>query len=149
MKRAEVIEALRRDVAGYCACEKLRTATRIVTRRYDEALKPVGLKGNQFTMLTVASLTDAMTLTELAKKMGMERTTLVRNLKPLEREGLISLSDEGFRRSRTAEITDKGLSLLQQALPIWRDAQDALRRELGEETWKTVHEGLSALRMIG
>ncbi|SDE70844.1 MarR family winged helix-turn-helix transcriptional regulator [Kordiimonas lacus] len=149
MKKSKIIEKLKQDVAGQCACQKLRKATRIITRRYDEALKPIGIKGNQFTMLSVISLVDAVTLTELADKMGMERTTLIRNLKPLERDGLISISSEGFRRARSAEITDKGLNVLEEALPIWHQAQDSLRIELGANTWKIVHDGLEALGAVG
>jgi len=140
---------LKYEVAEHCTCQKLRKAARIITRRYDEALKPTGIKGTQFTMLTTISIVDGdATLTDLADYMGMERTTLIRNLKPLERDGLISISAEGFRRARSAEITEKGEETLKKALPIWSSTQQILKDELGEENWNIVHTGLGALTNV-
>ena len=73
-----------------------------------------------------------MSITALAKFMGMDRSTLTRNLRPLEKEGLITLGDEGWRRSRTLEITKAGRSRLREALPLWSSAQRTLKRKLGD-----------------
>jgi DNA-binding MarR family transcriptional regulator len=77
--------------------------------------------------------------------MGMDRSTLTRNLAPLEREGLIRVGVEGWRRSRTVEITKKGRSRLREALPLWEKAQETLRRRLGSGRWADIRADLDDL----
>lgn len=148
MTKETLINALMQEVAGQCTCQKLREATRKISRRYDEALKPAGIKGSQFTMLAVISRSGVNTMTDLADILGMERTTLIRNLKPLARDGLVEVSAEGYRRSRSAGITDKGIAVLETAVPIWRATQLKLKGELGIEAWDQVHTGLGALNQL-
>lgn len=134
-----------REVLENCACHKVRIAARAVTRAYDEALRPVGLRATQLSVLVAAAADDALSITALAKFMGMDRSTLTRNLRPLESEGLIAVGLEGWRRSRALEITAKGRSRMQEALPLWRKAQQALRRKLGDKTWDVIHNNLDHL----
>jgi len=134
-----------REVLESCACHKVRIAARAVTRAYDEALRPVGLRATQLSVLVAAAADDALSITALARFMGMDRSTLTRNLRPLESDGLIALGLEGWRRSRALEITAKGRSRMQQALPLWRKAQQALRRKLGDKTWDVIHNNLDHL----
>src|SRR5215813_9335970 len=101
-----------------CACHKVRMAARAVTRAYDGALRPVGLRATQLAVLVAVGRDGSMSITGLAKVMGMDRTTLTRNLRPLEKQSLVGIGLEGWRRSRTVEITTKGQSLLRQALPF-------------------------------
>lgn len=134
-----------RELLESCVCHRLRTATRAVTRAYDEALRPVGLRATQLPVL-VASASDAVvSITALAEVMGMDRSTLTRNLRPLESEGLIKVGVEGWRRSRALEITTKGRAKLQQALPLWEKAQRALRHKLGDRRWQLLHGDLDYL----
>jgi DNA-binding MarR family transcriptional regulator len=86
-----------------------------------------------------------MSITVLANALGMDRTTLSRNLRPLEEDGLIEIGSEGWRRSRTLEITKKGRSRLHEALPLWKQAQKTLRRKLGDREWTLVHDMLDRL----
>src|SRR5215831_1865518 len=97
-----------RDILANCACHRVRTAARAVTRAYDEALRPVGLRATQLSVLVAAAADDALSITALAKFMGMDRSTLTRNLRPLESDGLITVGVEGWRRSRALNITKKG-----------------------------------------
>lgn len=147
MIEKSLAEQLISDVLGACACDKLRTAARRITRRYNEALKPAGLTATQFTILTTICLTDGATLTELADHLGMERTTFLRNLGPLERQALIKTNDHGHGhgRARTTKLTKKGTAVMAIALPLWRQAQQALKKQLGNETWNQVHTGLTAI----
>lgn len=145
MEKQDLIKDLRSDVAGACVGQKSRNAARLLTRRFDDALRPVGLTGGQYSMLVIITLTQDKTLTELAAHMGLDRTTLIRNLKPLEREGLAEVSDEGYRRARSVDITELGVARLSEALPLWRQVQDGIKSELGEDTWRTVHSALEAL----
>lgn len=128
-----------------CACHKVRMAARAVTRAYDDALRPVGLRATQLAVLVAVGNDGSMSITALAKLMGMDRTTLTRNVRPLEREGLIAVGLEGWRRSRTLEITKKGQSRLREALPHWERAQETLRRKLGDQNWVRVHDDLDEL----
>lgn len=138
---------LAQDVVGQCVCQKVREVARKITRAYDDALRPTGIKANQFTMLSVIALTDGLSLTMLADKIGVERTTMIRNLKPLEREKQIEIYDQSGTRARSAKITGKGLAVLQDALPLWREAQDALKDQIGESVWVAMQANMDALGM--
>ena len=120
-------------------------AARAVTRIYDDALRPVGLRASQLAVLVAVGNDGSMSITALAQLMGIDRSTLTRNLRPLEKQGLIVVGLEGWRRSRTVEITKKGQSRLREALPYWERAQQTLRRKLGDQNWVNVHNSLDQL----
>ena len=134
-----------REIIENCACHKVRTAARAVTGAYDEALRPVGLRATQLAVLVGVAMDKAISINALAELMGMDRTTLTRNLRPLEKEGLVTRGNEGWRRSRALEVTKKGRSRLRQALPLWSGAQQALRKKLGNRSWDLVRNGLDHL----
>lgn len=133
------------DVARSCACLRVRKAARVVTRAYDEALRPLGLKVTQFSVLIAVSVGDGLSITALADALDMERTTLTRNLGPLARDKLVAVDAGDGRRARAVRITAKGRALLDKALPLWRQAQDALRRRLGRDRWDDVRSRLDDL----
>jgi DNA-binding MarR family transcriptional regulator len=134
------------DYGEDCACHKVRMAARAVTRAYDAALRPARLRTSQLAVLVAIDNNDgAISIVALAKIMVMDRSTLTRNLRPLEKEGLVTIGLEGWRRSRALEITEQGRSRLQEALPLWRRAQYALRRRLGDRSWADVHDCLDRL----
>jgi DNA-binding MarR family transcriptional regulator len=120
-------------------------ASRAVTRLYDDMLRPVGLRATQLAVLVAVGGDDVVSITALAKFMGMDRSTLARNLAPLERESLIRVGIEGWRRSRTVELTEKGRSRLREALPLWKKAQETLRRKLGIRKWDVIRADLDDL----
>ena len=132
-----------------CVCNKARMAARVVTRIYDEALRPVRLRATQFALLVALGSDGAMSIAALAKLMAMDRSTLTRNLRPLETGGLVERGDEGWRRSRSVEITAKGRVRLRQGLPLWRSAQTQVLRRLGPSNWSRVQTGLDLLAGIG
>lgn len=132
-----------------CACHRVRTAARTVTRAYDETLRPVGLRATQLSVLVASAADDALSITSLAKYMGMDRSTLTRNLRPLETEGLITVGLEGWRRSRALQITKKGRARLQEALPLWEKAQQTLRQKLGNQRWDRIRSDLDDLIRTG
>ena len=132
-----------------CVCNKTRTAARVVTRLYDEALRPVRLRATQFALLVALGDEGAMSIAALAKLMAMDRSTLTRNLRPLEVGGLVARGDEGWRRSKSVEITANGRVRLRQGLPLWRSAQSEVLRKLGPSSWSRVHAGLELLAGIG
>ena len=116
-----------------------------MTRLYDDILRSVGLRATQLAVLVGVGNEDVTSITELAKFMGMDRSTLTRNLAPLEREGLIRIGNEGWRRSRTVEITQKGRSRLREALPFWEKAQKTMRQKLGSRRWPVIMADLDDL----
>jgi DNA-binding MarR family transcriptional regulator len=128
-----------------CACHKVRMAARAVTRAYDEALRPVGLRATQLAIMVAIANEGTMSITALAKSMAMDRTTLTRNSRPLEKAGLIAIGPEGRHRCRMLEITRQGQLRLHEALPYWERAQETLRRKLGDENWVNVHNDLDQL----
>ncbi len=138
------IQAAAREVRQNCACFKVRQASRQITKAYGETMRPLGLKATQFTMLTAAALSDGrVSLTDLAEKLGMDRSTFSRNLGPLEREGLVELCDGGFGRARAVRLTEAGWERYGEAVPRWRGAQDNLKAALGEEGWESFHEQMT------
>jgi DNA-binding MarR family transcriptional regulator len=120
-------------------------ASRAVTRFYDEMLRPTGLRATQLAVLVAVGRDDVLSITALAKFIGMDRSTLTRNLAPLERDGLIRVGGEGWRRSRTVEMSKKGRSRLREALPFWESAQVTLRQKLGNRKWPVIMADLNDL----
>ncbi len=145
MTRKTLINKLKNDVAPVCVFRKTRETARKISRMYDDMLQPAGIKATQFTMLAAISLQGDATLTKLAESLGMERTTLSRNLKPLERSGLIEVSGEGYRRARSANITNKGIAVMEKALPLWKSAQNSLKKRIGAETWDRIQHDLNKI----
>jgi DNA-binding MarR family transcriptional regulator len=127
-----------REVSG-CTCLSARRAGRQLTQIYDHALKPAGLTVNQFGLLAKlygASLAgrQGLSIGMLAERLGMDPTTLNRNLKPLAARGLVADgADPEDRRVRAILITSKGLSKLRKAVPFWRGAQARIQEALGVE----------------
>ena len=148
MNRDILIQSLTDNVAGACLGHKTRNLARTLTRRFDEAFRSLSITGNQYSMLVVIMLVKDASMTDLAGHMGLDRTTLIRNLKPLEREGIVCLSNEGYRRARSVEITDKGVEIMAKALPRWQAVQDKLKQELGEDTWQAAHKAMEALSTL-
>ena len=130
-----------------CACTRLRTAARLVTRTYDAALRPSGLKASQLAVLVaVASDKDELaSIAELSSVLSMDRTTLSRNLKPLVAEKLISFDEDGGGRAKAVRITGAGQARLRGALPLWRKAQRVLGQQAGEDRLAELHGRLLEL----
>ena len=125
-----------------CACLKVRTAARALTRFYDDAFRPVGLRVTQLSVLVAVAFSEAVSIASLSRLLGMDRSTLTRNLRPLEAKGLVALGPEGHHRSRTLSITSKGDQLVRKALPIWEETQQQLREELKKPHWTNLHAEL-------
>lgn len=132
-------------VSRECAALRTRMAARAVTRAYDEALRPLGLRVTQFTLLASIALGAPDSISALAELLAMERTTLTRNLRLLEKEGLVAVGPEGYRRARSLRLTAAGRRKLDQALPKWREAQDHLISKLGATRWRDARALLSEL----
>lgn len=131
------------NVANTCTCFNLRKATRVLTQVFDEQMKPSGLLITQFTILVAIARVGSGTINDLADRLVMDRTTLTRNLKPLEREGLITIQPGEDRRLRIISLTLKGHNALATALPLWEQAQASVIDGLGEQQWSLLLKALS------
>ncbi len=125
-----------------CACFNLRKATRAITQLYDKALRPAGLRATQFNLFVAVKMLGSVTVTRLAKIGVMDRTTLTRNLKPLEKRGLIKVTPGKDRRMKVVTLTEKGNETLANALPLWKKAQAQVIKELGQERWNSLRADL-------
>lgn len=104
-----------------------------MTQLYDERLRQAGLRATQFTLLMALRSLGEMTLSGLAERAVMDRTTLTRNLKLLERRGLVSVRTGEDRRERRVSLTAKGEQALAEAFPLWDEAQAEMVDGLGEQ----------------
>jgi len=132
------------EVRENCAALRARMAARKLTRTYDKALKPAGLKITQFTLLIAVEEGSAKSLTALADMLALERSSLVRNVKLLEDEGLLEAAPSGEGRSLGLKLTKAGRKKLTQALPLWREAQTHVETALGQN-WPAVKKSLHQL----
>jgi DNA-binding MarR family transcriptional regulator len=108
-----------------CACSAARRRSRELTRFYEQAMRGSCLRASQFTLLATLIQTGPLPATRLADFLGLERTTLTRNLRPLLRDGHVAIEDGADRRIHKVAITPKGAEAARAAFPIWRKAQDA------------------------
>ena len=114
-----------------CYCLAARKRARELTRRYEAALRPYGLKATQFSVLAALSQTGPLPVTQLAEILGLERTTLTRVAGVMEKHGLLSISaGSKDERVRVLAVTAKGRNRLTKAIPAWKRVQDAVAREL-------------------
>ena len=130
-----------------CACLQSRMTARALTRMYDEALRPVGLKVTQLSLLAAIDRGLTGSISALADMLALERTTLTRNLRLLGEAGLIAPRASGGR-AVAHELTEAGREALARATPLWRKAQDAVETELGSRAWLEARDALRALRRV-
>ncbi len=128
-----------------CACANLRKAVRAVSQLYDDAFRPLGLKATQFGLLVATGTLGPITINRLADAIVMDRTTLTRNLRPLEKQGLLRINSGQDRREREVTITAKGKTLLERGYPLWKKAQGKVIRGLGQERVSRLLKDLNAV----
>lgn len=131
-------------IGHVCACFNLRKATRALTQLYDEALRPAGLRTTQFTLLHAIRVAGPVSVRRLAAVVVMDRTTLTRDLRPLERQGLVSIEPGEDRRERKVDLTTKGAQVITQALPLWEKAQAQVAQGLGQDRLQRLLDDLAA-----
>lgn len=132
-------------ISAECACFNLRRAARAVTQEYDQALLPLGLRATQVTVLVAIARAPGAPAGRLAEALGMDKTTLSRNLTPLRRAKLIAPSAGADRRTRGMALTAKGTELLGRAIPLWEGAQDQVIQRVGTKGWASLRRDLASL----
>jgi DNA-binding MarR family transcriptional regulator len=135
-------------IAESCMNFRLRKLSRLVGAIYDEALRPSGLRGTQFNVLVALALLREVTVKRLAMTLGVDRTTLSRNLAPLERDGLVQSQPGEDGRERLLALTDSGHACLKSAIERWELAQARVVEKLGRAKLQQLAESLQAAAKI-
>lgn len=118
-------------VRDTCLCLHVQRAARALARHFDEVLRPVGLTSGQFSLLMSLNRPAPPTMKEVAWVLAMDRTTLTAALKPLERNGWVTISpDKDDRRSKRLALTAEGSAVLASAVPIWKKSHAVLEKKL-------------------
>jgi DNA-binding MarR family transcriptional regulator len=141
MKQTSEPDPIDYMAAAGCFCLASRQAARKITRLYDGVMQKSGMRSTQFTILSQLMLRGELPIGKLASLLGMERTTLTRNLTPLEQRKWISIKSGDDPRSRMLGITASGRAAVRRGFPFWSQAQEEVGKLLGAE-------GQSALKIL-
>ncbi len=139
------------QIASQCTCARIRRVTRTVTRIYDDALKETGIHSSQLTLLTVAALygDEGTGLGDLANALGVDRTTLSRSLRPLEKEGYLRVARSPLDQRRWLVIlTRAGERAIENAFPSWERAQRSVKAKVGSRELETLHSAFGQLDSV-
>jgi len=128
------IAAIAESTASSCLSTRVRQLSRIITRVYDDAMRPLKITASQFTLLTQLAQQDGITAVEIGYTLDIEKSTLSRNLKRLLALGLITMDPPAGRRGRGLHLTPKGQAVIKDAYPIWQGAQHRALAVMGAET---------------
>jgi DNA-binding MarR family transcriptional regulator len=129
-----------------CLCLRVQRASRAIGRRFDEELRAIGLNNWQFSLLISLSQPSPPTVNGLAEQLGMDRTTTTKNLRPLERRGLLEIrQDEEDARVRRIVLTDAGRAVLADAVQYWQIANDAVESKLKHKELACLRAGLETI----
>jgi DNA-binding MarR family transcriptional regulator len=121
-------------IANTCLCQRIQRAGRLIGRRFDEAFRPLGINNWQFSVLIALKYLGSPTIGELADALGMDRTTVTKNLKPLSRRALLQVSaDEHDARARRIVLTEAGEAILAAAGDGWHRAQQSVTARIPPE----------------
>lgn len=121
------------EVRDSCLCLFVQRAARALARRFDEALRPVGLTNSQFSLMMALNRPEPARMRPVADLLGLDRTTLTAALKPLRRRGLVRVAfDPADRRTRLLSLTDAGRRVLADAVPIWRRVHGEIESAVGD-----------------
>lgn len=134
---------------GRCTCFAVRRAARHLTQVYDRYLAPTGLRTTQFSLLSTLAQSGPRSIGALARELGLDRTTLGRNLRPLERDGLVAIEpDPQDRRGRALTITEAGLARRAEAARRWAQAEASFVAAYGEDATATLHGTMDSLARL-
>jgi DNA-binding MarR family transcriptional regulator len=132
-----------------CACQNLRRLSRVVTRIYDQELRTAGVEIAQFGLLTALAAVGEANQKRLSGGFAMDSTTLTRTLGLLLKQGWVRARRGEDRRERLFSLTRAGKRQLAMAQPHWERAERRLRKELGDEGWKSMKETISRMTEAG
>lgn len=131
-----------------CNCVNLRRAAQAITEIYDKFLDSSGLKISQYLLLKHVNRLGPVSVSRLALEIRLDRTTIVRNLKPMEDKGFIKDVAKKGTRNRQLMLTDKGLEIFEVVEPLWVEAQNFIQRKLGKDDINTLTVLLSKIEAL-
>jgi len=133
-------------VRDACLCLYVQRAARALGRRFDDALRPIGLTNGQFSLMMSLNRPEPPDMGAVASLLGMDRTTLTAAVKPLQRRHLLKIAvDPADRRSRVMTLTARGRKLLACAVPIWKKTHTAVEALLPDRDPDRFRKSLRAV----
>lgn len=123
-----------------CACATARQVARVLTQLYDGRLRSSGMEAPQFSLLMTLEKEGECSQVDLGRRYGLDKTTVSRNLKLLERNGWIESAAAKDKRKRQFVLTTAGRKRLEAAKPQWKKAQDELRSGMTEQQWDAMFQ---------
>lgn len=145
MKHEELLD----EVMGRCAAMKTLCAARTIARLFDEAIRSTDLTITQFTLLIAIGKARPISISQIGTHLSLDRSSVTRNLKPLEAAGLVTRGPEGEKRMRQVLLTHAGKVKLKEAYPLWQRAQDAVEAALSDSSYSVTMRGMTKLSSIG
>ena len=133
------------EMGKSCVCFTTRKAARYITQLYDDILKPTGIRSTQLALLTTIRILGPVSIKKMARSVAMDRSTLARNLKPLERQGLIRIGPGKDLRERIVSLTKLGIKKWMEASPLWEKAQTHIKNTMGQDDLDVLFSNLSQL----
>jgi DNA-binding MarR family transcriptional regulator len=131
-----------------CVSTSVRIVNRSLTRLYDEALAPSGLRITQLAVLAIVAHRGPFTMKALAKALVMDRTTLTADLRPLTARALVTVQDGADRRTRMVGITTQGHETIARAMPLWGEVQRRVIQAFGTERLASLLSDLKEVRAL-
>jgi DNA-binding MarR family transcriptional regulator len=125
-----------------CLCAALRQASRAMTRIYDAELRGTGLRSTQHSLLRLLDRVGEVRQGDLGEMASLDETTLTRNLRPLQKNGWVTIRAGSDRREKLVAITEAGKSKVEEARPSWSKAQDRMRDALPSGMWESLFAAL-------
>jgi DNA-binding MarR family transcriptional regulator len=131
-----------------CVAFNLRKSSQVVSRIYAREMHDAPVRGPLFALMMMIHRRGPASITKLAQDVGLDRTTLTRNLRPLVQKGLIQIEQLGANRKQVS-LLPKGEAALRESLECWRKAQEKVVSQLGEERWDRMRGDLAAVMALG
>ncbi len=144
-KNTKPIERAARLITGECLAVRVRMLNRTITTIYDDALRPLGLTAGQLNVLVVITTRDAISPSEIARRLNMEKSTVSRNIERMRKNGWLTVTaaDAGHKQQLT--LTRSGRTLLVQSVPVWEEAQTKARATLGQRGAEAIHRAAATV----
>ena len=132
------------EMLTLCTALNLRKASRIITKLFDDSLRPIGIRSTQLPILVTLRLLGPTNMRQLSDELVMSPTTLTRNIRPMVKRGFVQVLPGEDRRTREISLTEQGRGVLEEAVPLWEKAQGFTVESLGRARWRNLISELSA-----
>jgi DNA-binding MarR family transcriptional regulator len=131
-----------------CVSYNLRKASRIVSKVFIREMRPAPVRGPQFSLMMMIAKRQSPTISELARDIGADRTTMTRNLEQLQKKGFIEITQGKNLRTKAVRIGPRGHAALERSIAYWQKAQNKVLKTLGQDRWARMLTDLSALATL-